>query len=355
MMVIIMQSNKYRARLMGLCAILLSMIWLQTAAFGQQHPGSSSGRSKDIESVLDNAYHLYAGVKDGRNADYIRELAGVDPGIFGIALVTTDGQLFLKGDHAALVSIQSVSKVFVMAQVIEAIGSQALEDRIGVNATGLRFNSIVAVEEHKGKKINPMVNPGAIATTSLVEGTDAAAKWSNIIRKLSDFAGRSLSVNEPVYLSEAGDNLRNQAIAHLMKAYGRLYFDPFQATDIYTRQCAVNVSSRDLAVMAATLANGGVNPVTGLEVVSPETVMYTLPVMATAGLYDESGSWYYHSGIPAKSGVGGAMIAVVPGKFGIAVISPPLDEAGNSVRGQLAIRFIVEQLKVNPFLINPVR
>jgi glutaminase len=252
-----------------------------------------------------------------------------------------------------MVSIQSVSKAFVTAQVIEESGHQALQDKIGVDATGLKFNSIVAVEEHKGKEINPLVNPGAIAATSMVSGIDSTAKWKNILLKQSEFAGRSLSLNVPVYLSEAGDNLRNQAIAHLLKAYGRMYFDPVQATDLYTKQCAINVTAGDLATMAATLANGGVNPLTAVKVVSPETVMYTLPVMATAGLYDDSGIWYYNAGIPAKSGVGGGFIAVIPGKFGIAVVSPPLDEAGNSVKGQLVIRYIVEKLRVNPFLIQP--
>ena len=209
------------------------------------------------------------------------------------------------------------------------------------------------MEEHKGKEINPCVNPGAIAASSLIAGADSAAKWKNIIQVHSDFAGRALGLNMPVYISEAGDNLRNQAIAHLLKAYGRMYFDPVQATDIYTKQCAINVSAKDLATMAATLANGGVNPVTKKKVVSSETVMYTLPVMATAGLYDDSGIWFYNSGLPAKSGVGGGLLAVCPGKFGIAVVSPPLDAAGNSVKAQLVIKYVVEKLKANPYLIEP--
>lgn len=307
----------------------------------------------DIQIALDEAYNKFRGVTQGKNADYIRELANVDPNIFGIALVTTKGKIFLKGDCTSMVSIQSVSKAFVTAQVIEELGHQTLQDKIGVDATGLKFNSIVAIEMNKGKEINSLVNPGAIAATSLVAGPDSSAKWKNILKNLSDFAGRNLSLNMPVYRSEAGDNLRNQAIAHLLLAYGRIYFDPVQSTDIYTKQCALNVTAKDLAIMSATLANGGFNPVTRLKVVSPETVMYTLPVMATAGLYDDSGIWYYNSGIPAKSGVGGGLIAVVPGKFGIAVVSPPLDEAGNSVKGQLVIKYIIEKLKVNPFLVKP--
>ena len=307
----------------------------------------------DIQNALEEAYNKFKDLREGKNADYIRELANVDPNIFGIALVTTDGKVYTKGDINSMVSIQSVSKVFTMAKVIEEQGAQAVEDKIGVDATGMRFNSIVAVEMQKGKEINPLVNPGAIASSSLISGADSAAKWKNILQIQSDFAGRPLSLNWPVYVSEAGDNLRNQAIAHLLLAYGRMYFDPVQATDIYTKQCAINVNAKDLATMAATLANGGVNPVTKKKVVSVETVMHTLPVMATAGLYDDSGIWLYHSGLPAKSGVGGGLLAVCPGKFGIAVISPPLDAAGNSVKAQKAIRYIVEKLRANLYLVQP--
>jgi glutaminase len=306
-----------------------------------------------IQAALDEAYAKYKDVKEGKNADYIKELATVDPNIFGIALVTTDGQVFTKGDIDSKVSIQSVSKVFTMAKVIDEQGHQAIQDKIGIDATGEVFNSITAVERMRGKEINPLVNPGAIASTSMIGGADSAAKWKNIVQVHSDFAGRPLSLNMPVYISEAGDNLRNQAIAHLLLAYGRMYFDPAQATDIYTKQCALNVNAKDLATMASTLANGGVNPVTKKKVVSPETVEYTLPVMATAGLYDDSGIWYYNSGLPAKSGVGGGLLAVCPGKFGIAVVSPPLDAAGNSVKAQLVIKYVVEKLGVNPFLIQP--
>ena len=307
----------------------------------------------NIEAALNEAYEKFKNLKEGKNADYIKELANVDPNIFGIAIVTTDGQVYTKGDITSMVSIQSVSKVFTMAKVVEEQGHQAVMDKIGVDATGMRFNSIVAVELQRGKEINPLVNPGAIAASSLISGADSATKWRNILQVQSDFAGRQLPMNWPVYVSEAGDNLRNQAIAHLLFAYGRMYFDPVQSTDIYTKQCAINVNAKDLAVMAATLANGGVNPVTKKKVVSAETVMYTLPVMATAGLYDNSGIWFYNSGLPAKSGVGGGLLAVCPGKFGIAVVSPPLDAAGNSVKAQKAIQYIIEKLKINPFLVQP--
>jgi glutaminase len=306
-----------------------------------------------IQKAMDEAFAKFKDTKEGKNADYIKELAKVDPNIFGIAIVTTDGKIYTTGDLQSAVSIQSISKVFTMARVIEEQGPRAVMDKIGVDATGMRFNSIVAVELQKGKEINPLVNPGAIASSSLVSGADSAAKWKNILATHSEFAGRDLYLDMPVYISEAGDNLRNQAIAHLLKAYGRMYFDPVEATDIYTKQCAISVNAKDLAVMAGTLANGGVNPITKKKVVTPETVKYTLPVMATAGLYDDAGQWLFATGVPAKSGVGGGIIAVVPGKFGIAVISPPLSPAGNSVKAIYSIRYIVEALGVNPYQIKP--
>jgi glutaminase len=323
----------------------------QSAETTQSAPNTLS--PANIQKVLDDAYSKFKDLQEGKNADYIKELATVDPNIFGITLITTDGQVYTEGDITSMVSIQSVSKVFTMAKDIEDLGPQAIQDKIGVDATGMRFNSIVAVELQKGKEINPLVNPGAIAASSLINGADSATKWKNIVDIQSAFAGRQLSLNWPVYVSEAGDNLRNQAIAHLLYAYGRMYFDPVQSTDIYTKQCALNVSAKDLAEMAATLANGGVNPVTKVKVVSPATVMYTLPVMATAGLYDDSGIWLFNSGLPAKSGVGGGLLAVCPGKFGIAVVSPPLDAAGNSVKAQKVIQYVVAQLQVNPYWVQP--
>ncbi|KAF2338803.1 glutaminase A [Flavobacterium ginsenosidimutans] len=305
------------------------------------------------QAAIDHAYDKYKNLQEGKNADYIKELANVDPNIFGIAIVTTDGKVYSKGDLGQRVSIQSISKVFTLARLIEEQGPRAVAEKIGVDATGLRFNSIVAVELQKGKEINPLVNPGAIAAVSLVKGNDSVAKWKNILDTHNAFAGTKLLLNKPVYISEAGDNLRNQAIAHLLLAYGRMYFDPVQSTDIYTKQCAINVNAKELAVMASTLANGGVNPVTKEKVVSPETCAFTMGIMSTAGLYDDSGQWLYAVGLPAKSGVGGGLIAVCPGKFGIAVISPPLNAAGNSVKAQKAIFDIAKELGVNPFIVTP--
>jgi glutaminase len=344
---------KYNPNLRQAGVLALFFLMIVTAPLRSIGQASTTLTKANIEAALNEAYAKFKDLKEGKNADYIKELATVDPNIFGIVLVMTDGTIYSKGDVDSKVSIQSVSKVFTMAKILEEQGPQAIEDKIGVDATGMRFNSIVAVELQKGKEINPLVNPGAIAASSLIKGADSAAKWKNILQIHSDFAGETLGVNWPVYVSEAGDNLRNQAIAHLLFAYGRMYFDPVQSTDIYTKQCAINVNAKNLAVMAGTLANGGTNPVTKKKVVSPQTVGYTLAVMATAGLYDNSGIWLFNSGIPAKSGVGGGLLAVCPGKFGIAVVSPPLDAAGNSVKAQKAIQYVVEKLNVNPYVVQP--
>jgi glutaminase len=340
-------------KIMYSISVALALVVLTSAIHptggGKEKPAAVS----PYQTAIDHAYAKFKDLKEGKNADYIKELARVDPNIYGIAIVTADGQVFTKGDLDSRVSIQSISKVFTLARVLEEQGPQAVMDKIGVDATGQKFNSIVAVEQMRGKEINPLVNPGAIASVSMVAGADSAAKWKSILQTHNDFAGATLGINWPVYVSEAGDNLRNQAIAHLLLAYGRMYFDPVESNDVYTKQCAINVNAKDLAMMASTLANGGTNPITKKKVVSPETTAYTLSVMATAGLYDDSGIWLFKTGLPAKSGVGGGIIAVCPGKFGIAVISPPLDDAGNSVKAQKTIDAIVKELKVNPYLIQP--
>jgi glutaminase len=308
-----------------------------------------------INAALNQAYTKVGKVTDGKNADYIPALANVDPKIFGIALVTTDGRVFTIGDLKSEVSIQSISKVFTLALVLDQSGPDEVEKNLGVDATGQAFNSIVAIEQYKGAEMNPLVNPGAIAATSMVKGQTRDGIWTNLLSYYSGFAGRPLSVNAEVFKSEADTNQRNQAIASLMYAYGHIKENPARATDIYTEQCAVSVNAKDLAIMAATLANGGKNPVTGKMAMKSENVPRVLAVMATAGLYDDSGKWLYKTGLPAKSGVGGGLIAVVPGKFGIAAISPPLDSAGNSVRAQKAIEEIVKQLDANPYAVTPAK
>jgi len=307
------------------------------------------------QQAIDAAFNKYKTLKEGKNADYIPALAKVDPYLFGIALVTADGKVFTAGDIKTEVSIQSISKVFTMAQVIQEQGLESIEKRIGVDATGARFNSIIAVEAVKtvvgtgSPEMNPLVNPGAISATSMVSGSSSDDVWKKIIGFHNDAAGRQLSVVQDVYKSESDTNQRNQAIGALMLAYGYIKSNWQQAVDLYTRQCSIGVNAKDLAMMAATLAASGKNPVTNKQVLDPDKVPGVLAVMATAGLYDDSGKWLYHTGLPAKSGVGGGIIAVSPGKFGIAVISPPLDEAGNSVRAQRAIADISNALGGNPY------
>jgi glutaminase len=306
-----------------------------------------------VEAAVNAAHAKYKGLKEGKNADYIPALAKVPSELFGIAVVTVDGQVYTVGDVTQLFSIQSISKVFTMAQVMQESGGQQVENSVGVDATGAVFNSIEAIEKYKGHEMNALVNPGAIATTSMVKGANADAIWAKIIGIHSDFAGRPLEVNQEVYKSEADTNQRNQAIGMLMYAYGLIKENPAQATDLYTRQCSINVNAKDLATMAATLANGGTNPVTKKKVIDSNHVSGILAVMATAGLYDDSGKWLFHTGLPAKSGVGGGIIAVSPGKFGIAAFSPPLDAAGNSVRAQKAIADVSDALGGDPYDVKP--
>jgi glutaminase len=315
---------------------------------------SQLGAQNDPQTAVNAAFNKYKTLKEGKNADYIPALAKVDPNLFGIVLVTTDGKVASAGDLTTEVSIQSISKVFTMAQVIQEQGPESIEKRIGVDATGARFNSIIAIEGVRtvvgtgSPEMNALVNPGAISATSMVTGGNADAVWGKIIGFHNDFAGRQLKVLQDVYKSESDTNQRNQAIGALMFAYGYIKTDWQQAVDLYTRQCSIGVNAKDLATMAATLAARGKNPVTGKQVMDPARVPPVLAVMATAGLYDDSGKWLYHTGLPAKSGVGGGIIAVSPGKFGIAVVSPPLDDAGNSVRAQRAIADISNALGGNP-------
>ena len=334
-----------------IAALALCLMTLCLTASGLQ--AAEPLRAKAVQSALDAAYTKYKNLQEGANADYIPALAKVDSDIYGIVLVTVDGKVYTSGDVTSEVSIQSISKVFTMAKVIEEKGPEAIYSNMGVDATGQVFNSIVAVEQYQGAEMNAMVNAGAITATSMVKGSSRDQIWQKILNYYSDFAGRKLSVNQEVFESEAATNQRNQAIGRLMYAYGRIKDNPDRATDIYTEQCSVNVNTRDLATMAATLANGGKNPITGKQVLQNQHVPPVLAVMATAGLYDDSGKWLYQTGLPGKSGVGGGIIAVSPGRFGIAVISPPLDVAGNSVRAQKAITDISNALGGNPYAVTP--
>jgi glutaminase len=344
-------NNPVRIIPLGVCTLALGIIVFSVPPLGAQ-----SGT--EIQGAVDAAYAKFRTLQEGKNADYIPALAKVDPNLFGIAVVTADGKVFTAGDVKTEVSIQSISKVFTMAEVIQEQGLDSISKRIGVDATGMRFNSIAHIELVQSAvgtgapQMNPLVNPGAITATSMVTGGSADAVWNKIIGFHSDAAGRQLSVLQDVYKSESDSNQRNQAIGALMLAYGYIKDDWQQAVDLYTRQCSIGVNARDLATMAATLAFNGRNPLTGKQVMDPVKVPGVLAVMATAGLYDDSGQWLYETGLPAKSGVGGGIIAVSPGKFGIAVISPPLDDAGNSVRAQRTIAAISNQLGGNPYAVT---
>lgn len=307
-----------------------------------------------VASLVREAYERFKGVDDGVVADYIPALAKARPEWFGIGVVGVDGAVHGAGDFEHEFSIQSVSKPFVFALVCQAIGAEAARSKIGVNGTGLPFNSVMAVELNKDRTMNPMVNAGAIATTSLVPGATADAKWEFIRSGLSAFAGRELTLDEEVYESEAATNLRNRGIAKLLEGYGRMYFDAVEATDIYTKQCSLRVSARDLAVMGATLADGGVNPITGKRVIDRPHCKRVLAALATAGLYELSGDWLFEIGLPGKSGVSGGIFTVAPGKGALGTFSPLLDDAGNSVRGQRVSKFLSERLGLNLFASKPV-
>jgi glutaminase len=281
----------------------------------------------------------------------------VDPKLYGIALVTVQGTIYEVGAARNEFSIQSVSKPFTLARTIEGAGWDAVQKRIGVNATGQAFNSILAIELFQSQKRpppgNPFVNAGAIATVDLLPAANADQKWDVILGMYSAFAGRPLVVNDEVYKSESETNTHNRAIVALLKDYEVVKGDPAEALDLYTRQCSVNVTARDLAVMGATLANGGRNPISNQQVVSATTAGKVLAVMATAGLYETTGDWLVTTGVPAKSGVGGGIVAVMPGRFAVATFAPPLDQAGNSVRGQKAIETIIKRLGGGVFASRP--
>jgi glutaminase len=317
----------------------------------------STGQLPDpdqVQAILEAAFARCAEVRDGAVADYIPALAEASPDLFGACMVNVYGRVHAIGDARHPFSIQSVSKPFVFALVCEAIGPQEARARLGVNATGLPFNSVMAVELNDSRTMNPMVNAGAIATTSLVPGATADEKWAHVLDGLSRFAGRRLELDEDVYASERATNLRNRGIAHLLDSYGRVSFDPDEATEVYTRQCSLRVTAEDLAVMGATLADGGVNPRTGERVIAARHCRRVLAVMATAGLYERSGDWMYEVGLPGKSGVSGGIVTVSPGKGGLGTFSPPLDAEGNSVRGQLLTQALAEELGLNIFTSDAV-
>ncbi|MEA5412535.1 glutaminase A [Synechococcus sp. BA-120 BA3] len=306
-----------------------------------------------VQDLVAEAHRRFAPVGEGQVADYIPALAAADPDHFGLCVSSCGGALFEAGEARVAFSIQSISKPFLFALICQAIGEEEAREKLGVNSTGLPFNSVLAVERSGDGLSNPMVNAGAIAATSLAPGSSSEAKWAFIQDGFSRFAGRRLEIDTEVCASELATNRRNAGLATLLSDHDRIWWDPDEATELCTRQCSLSVTAADLAVMAATLANGGRQPITGEQVIEAIHCQHVLAVMVTAGLYETSGDWLYATGLPGKSGVAGGMITVAPGKGGLATYAPPLDEAGNSVRGQLTARFLSERLGLNLFASRP--
>jgi glutaminase len=322
-----------------------------------EQPGYvSTGRlppEQDVAALVDDAHRRYRDVGAGSVSDVYPALGRVSPALYGVCVASVDGRVHFAGDAEVAFTIMSVAKPFTFALVCDALGPDEIQRRVGVNATGLPFNALEALEVDEDGRTNPMVNPGAIATASFAPGGSAAEKWRFVRDGLSRFAGRPLGLDEETFGSASATNHRNRELAAALARRDGLGCDPADALDVYTRQSCLDVTARDLAVMGATLADGGVNPVTGERVVSTDTCRYALTVMTTAGLYETSGDWLYDVGLPGKSGIGGGIVTVSPGKGGLGTFSPPLDEAGNSVRGQLAARFLSRRLGLDLFASNP--
>jgi glutaminase len=303
-----------------------------------------------VQAALHEAYDRFKNVTDGENASYIPYLANVPSSLFGLAVTTAEGETFEVGDTRYEFAIESISKAFTLALVMEQVGPDEVRAKIGADPTGMPFNSVEAIELHGGKPLTPLVNAGAMATVSLLNASTPDERWQKLLSGYSRFAGRQLSLNQEVYASEAATNFHNRAIAWLLYSYGTIYSDPMEACDVYTKQCSVGVTAADLATMGATLAAGGTNPVSKIRLVSESNVPHILAEMTMEGLYDSSGDWAYNVGLPGKSGVGGGLLAVAPGALAIASFSPPLDPVGNSVRGLQAIEYVARKLKLNVYL-----
>lgn len=288
-----------------------------------------------VTSFLDVVHDRLLGDTRGAVADYIPQLASADPDLFGIALCGLNGHVYESGDTGAAFTIQSASKPFVYSLALDDRGIDAVHDRVGAEPSGEAFNS-VKLEAGTGRPPNPMVNAGAIVTTSLVHGDTADERFARILARLGAFAGRDLSIDEAVLASEQDSGDRNRALAYLMRSAGSLTAPVAETLDTYFRQCSVLITARDLAVMGATLANGGVNPITRQRVTSAETCQHVMTIMATCGMYDYAGEWLLRAGLPAKSGVAGGLVASSPGEFGLGLFSPRLDASGASVRGVVA-------------------
>lgn len=305
-----------------------------------------------VQKAVAEAHAGFAAEPGGKNADYIPFLAKVPSNLFGVAVVTAEGAVHVAGDAAVPFAIESISKVFTMALVMEDIGPEGVRAKVGTDPTGLPFNSVMALELHSGKPLSPLVNAGAIASASLVKGANPEERWAKILGFQRQFAGRAIALSPELNQSEQTTNFHNRAIAWLLYSAGTCYSDPMEAVDVYTRQCSTLVTATDLATMGATLAAGGVNPVTKVRVIKGGNVPHILAEMTMEGLYTESGDWAYEVGLPGKSGVGGGILAVAPGKLAIAAFSPPLDPAGNSVRAWSAVAHVASQLGLGLYSVS---
>ena len=343
-----MLNKRVHARILVVLFMVTTFVTVPLSALGQKASPVAPNRAQ-VEAVVREAYEKFKNDTGGKNADYIPYLAQVDSKLFGIAIVTTDNQVLSIGDIKYSFSIQSISKVYSLALAMEELGADAVFEKIGSEPTGRPFNSVFAVADLPTHTGNGFVNAGAIATVSLISGKTADEKWNKILDFYSRTAGEKLTLIDEVYKSEAATNTGNKALSMLLAKYDRIYADPFESVDVYTKQCSVGVNVAQLARMGATLANNGKNPATGEQVIKAENVPHILSTMTMAGLYDGSGGWAWHVGLPAKSGVGGGIVAVVPGKGAIAVFAPPLDEAGNSVKAQKVIAYVANKLDFNLF------
>jgi glutaminase len=343
-----MLNRNWAVKQLLVATVIVSSV-LPMSAQAQAPRSPVAPRREVVAAVVKDAYDKFKNETRGKNADYIPYLAQVDSKLFGIAIVTTDNQVITMGDVKYSFSIQSISKVYTLALAMEALGADTVFKKVGSEPTGRPFNSPIAVVDMPTHTGNPFVNAGAIATTSLISGKDADEKWNKILDFYSRAAGEKLTLIDEVYKSEAATNTGNKALSMLLAKYERIYADPFESVDIYTKQCSVGVNATQLARMGATLANNGINPGTGEQVIKAEDVPHILSTMMMAGLYDGSGGWAWDVGLPAKSGVGGGIVAVVPGKGAIVVFAPPLDEAGNSVKAQEVIDYVSDKLHYNLF------
>jgi len=310
--------------------------------------GAEPAALAPVEDYLTELHDRVSALTGGKPADYIPELGKVEPSLFGIAIATTDGEVYGVGDTQHPFTIQSVSKPFMYGYALNRYGREAVLKHVGVEPTGEAFNSIV-LDEVANRPFNPMVNAGAIAVAELMDGASQEQRTANMLALFGDLAGRPLGIDEAVFRSEEATGHRNRAIAYMMLNTGMIKRDPNDVLDLYFRQCSVNVTTRDLAIMAATLANDGTNPITGKKVFQAEYVRDVLSVMNSCGMYDYAGEWAYEVGMPAKSGVSGCIIAVIPGQIGIGVFAPPIDSHGNSLRGIRVCQEISKEFELHAF------